>query len=205
MTHPETAIAALFDHEQELEPAGGHDAAASEPVRGRRRPAPDWGGDDLFSSTPRRRRRLDPEQARRAAAERHRSRDVGEHHLYAVPTPEDIKWSHEGRFHRDEVGVAPAEAQPAPAPAPEPGTEPALPPAELADAGADVEFTDIAPPAGRRTVTVTGHPEPRIIRQRRPSLTVDQRIGHRPDRIAGWAFALGMVLILIAILTANMG
>jgi hypothetical protein len=203
MTHPETAIAALFDHEQELAPAVGHDGAASEPVRGRRRPAPDWGGDDLFSSTPRRRRRLDPEQARRAAAERHRSRDVGEHHLYAVPSPEDVEWSHSGRFHRadDEVAVTVAE----PPPAPEPVAGEAVPPAELAAAGADVEFTEIAPPAGRRTVTVTGHPEPRVVRPRRPTPTVDQRIGHRPDRIAGWAFALGMLLILIAILTANMG
>ena len=189
MTHPETAIAGLFDHEQELEPAGAS-------LRGRERPAPDWGGDELFSSTPRRRRRLDPEQARRAAVERHRSRDVGEHHLYAVPSPEDIKWSHTGRFERDEGHV---EDTPAAA-----ATAVAV--TETTEAAADgVEFTEIAKPAGRRTVTVTGHPEPRVIRPRRPAPTVDQRIGHRPDRIAGWAFALGMLLILIAIVTANMG
>src|SRR5215212_564491 len=85
MTHPETAIAALFDHEQELEPAAA-------PLRGRERPAPDWGGDDLFSSTPRRRRR---------------SRDLGEHHLYAVPSPEDVEWSHPARFRRDVAEAAP--------------------------------------------------------------------------------------------------
>ena len=187
MTHPETAIAGLFDHEQDLEPAGA-------PLRGRERPAPDWGGDELFSSTPRRRRRLDPEQARRAAVERHRSRDIGDHHLYAVPSPEDVEWSHPGRFQSDET--APVDAPDAIAPAPAVIDETAV---------EAVEFTEIAKPAGRRTVTVTGHPEPRVIRPRRPAPTVDQRIGHRPDRIAGWAFALGMLLILIAILTANMG
>src|SRR3954451_20113037 len=72
MTHPETAIAALFDHEQELDAAGAPRS---------RRPAPDWGGDDLFSSTPRRRR------------PRQRTRDIGEHHLYAVPAPDEIEWS----------------------------------------------------------------------------------------------------------------
>ncbi len=169
-------------------------------MRGRERPAPDWGGDELFSSTPRRRRRLDPEQARRAAVERHRSRDIGEHHLYAVPSPEDVEWSHPARFQRDEAalvdGPADADALAPDAPAA----------AVVAETAVDaVEFTEIARPAGRRTVTVTGHPEPRVIRQRRPAPTVDQRIGHRPDRIAGWAFALGMLLILIAILTANLG
>ena len=191
MTHPETAIAGLFDHEQDLEPAGAS-------LRGRERPAPDWGGDELFSSTPRRRRRLDPEQARRAAVERHRSRDIGEHHLYAVPSPEDVEWSHPARFQRDEA--APVDA---PAGADAPSSWPPRPIEETAVEA--VEFTEIAKPAGRRTVTVTGHPEPRVIRPRRPAPTVDQRIGHRPDRIAGWAFALGMLLILIAILTANMG
>jgi hypothetical protein len=169
MTHPETAIAALFDHEQELEPA-----------RGRRRPAPDWGGDDLFSSTPRRRRR---------------SRDIGERHLYAVPSPEDVEWSHSGRFRRDDDVPAPPVDQP-PAPIEDAAEVAAVTPE-------DVEFTEIAAPDGRRTVTITGHPEPRVIRPRRPTPTVDQRIGHRPDRIAGWAFALGMLLILIAALTAN--
>jgi hypothetical protein len=202
MTHPETAIAALFDHEQELEPAGA-------PLRGRARPAPDWGGDDLFSSTPRRRRRLDPEQARRAAAERHRSRDIGEHHLYAVPSPDDVEWSHAGRFRRDEPAAA-AGADPEPEAAVPAADEPDAPQSaagavaiETVQAG--VAFAEITPPAGRRTVTVTGHPEPRVIRPRRPAPTVDQRIGHRPDRIAGWAFALGMLLILIAILTAHLG
>ncbi len=55
---------------------------------------------------------------------------------------------------------------------------------------------------GRRTVKIGGQPAqfhsgpPR----RRP---VHERVGPRPDRIAAWAFALGLLLILIAIATAN--
>ena len=37
--------------------------------------------------------------------------------------------------------------------------------------------------------------------RRRPPRTVHERLGPRPDRIAAWACALGLLLILIAILT----
>ena len=57
---------------------------------------------------------------------------------------------------------------------------------------------------GRRTVKIGGrpaefHPSP----ARRSSRTIHERLGPRPDRIAAWAFALGILLILIAIATAN--
>jgi hypothetical protein len=57
---------------------------------------------------------------------------------------------------------------------------------------------------GRRTVKIGGrpaefHPTP----TRRPSRMIHERLGARPDRIAAWAFALGILLILIAIATAN--
>jgi hypothetical protein len=60
-------------------------------------------------------------------------------------------------------------------------------------------------PGGRRTVTVTGRPDPvPVVRTRRPAPTAADRIaGTRPDRVAGWAFAMGMLLILIAFLTAG--
>jgi hypothetical protein len=190
MTHPETAIAGLFDHEQDQ--PGPH-------TRGRERPAPDWGGDELFSSTPRRRRRLDPEQARRAAADRHRLRDVGEHHLQVVTQHDD--WS---SLRPDEDRSATLGPSVTLEPEPPAETVPVAIEAAAASVQA-VEFAEIAPPAGRRTVTITGNPDARTVRPRRPAPTVDQRIGHRPDRIAGWAFALGMLLILIAILTANAG
>src|SRR4051794_8392217 len=43
MNHHESAMADFYDYEQESSPA-------------RRREAPDWGGDELFTTTPRRRR-----------------------------------------------------------------------------------------------------------------------------------------------------
>src|SRR4051794_26823288 len=43
MNNHESAMADFYDHEQESSPTG-------------RRKAPDWGGDDLFTTTPRRRR-----------------------------------------------------------------------------------------------------------------------------------------------------
>jgi len=61
----------------------------------------------------------------------------------------------------------------------------------------------------RRTVKIGGRPEGSLEasryhrdRDRRPRRTAGERIGHRPDRIAMWAFALGLLLIVIAILTA---
>jgi len=52
---------------------------------------------------------------------------------------------------------------------------------------------------GRRTVTITGHPVPP---RRRPSAARSQ-IHARPDRIALWAFLLGLFLVFMAVATAN--
>jgi hypothetical protein len=61
--------------------------------------------------------------------------------------------------------------------------------------------------AGRRTVKIGGRPaqfyDPPARARRRPPPSFHERLGPRPERIAGWAFALGMLLILIAVLTAN--
>ena len=56
---------------------------------------------------------------------------------------------------------------------------------------------------GRRTVKIGGRPGELYApsERRRPPRTVHERLGPRPDRIAAWACALGMLLILIAILT----
>jgi hypothetical protein len=66
-------------------------------------------------------------------------------------------------------------------------------------------------PAVRPTKVITGHPgeAPRPLpvvrsdRHRRRSRTPADWIGPRPERIVGWAFALGLLLILIAITTAD--
>jgi hypothetical protein len=63
---------------------------------------------------------------------------------------------------------------------------------------------------GRRTVVVTGRPgalaeppRPAISERRRPAPTVADRIGGRPDRVAGWAFGLGLTLIAVTVATAG--
>jgi len=59
---------------------------------------------------------------------------------------------------------------------------------------------------GRRTVKIGGRPAEwhgTPARSRRPPRTMHERLGPRPDRVAMWAFALGILLILIAIATAN--
>jgi len=52
----------------------------------------------------------------------------------------------------------------------------------------------------RRTVVITGQPGP--ARRRRPSASA-QQIQARPDRIALWAFLLGLFLVFMAVATAN--
>jgi len=62
----------------------------------------------------------------------------------------------------------------------------------------------IAEPQGRKTVTITGHPDRLPVpRSPRPPRTAVERIGASPDRIAGYAVLLGFVLILIAVLTTG--
>ena len=63
----------------------------------------------------------------------------------------------------------------------------------------------------RRTVRIGGRPEGsleaarfhRDHSRRRPPRQAHERLGARPDRIAMWAFALGLLLILIAVLSAH--
>ena len=70
----------------------------------------------------------------------------------------------------------------------------------------------------RRTVSITGRPADstplRLVEdppqqltigrsRRRPPLSVADRIGTRPDRIAGWAVLLGFVLVLATIITTH--
>jgi hypothetical protein len=65
-------------------------------------------------------------------------------------------------------------------------------------------------PNGRRTTLITGRPEgaPRPLsiappERRRPRRTPAEWIGSSPERIVAWAFLLGLLLILIAISTAD--
>jgi hypothetical protein len=58
-------------------------------------------------------------------------------------------------------------------------------------------------PNGRRTFVIGGHPDRMPLARNRPPRTAIERIGPRPDRIVGYAVAMGVVLILIAILTSS--
>jgi hypothetical protein len=66
-----------------------------------------------------------------------------------------------------------------------------------------------AEPAGRATRVITGRPDgaPRPMRyapeRRRTARTPSEWVGLRPERIVAWAFVLGLLLILIAISTAD--
>jgi hypothetical protein len=88
-------------------------------------------------------------------------------------------------------------------------------PSEIAAVTADRDLGDLedAPPTPpeRRTIKIGGHPEGsleaarfhRDLQRRRPPRTAHERLGARPERLAAWAFALGLLLILIAILSAH--
>ena len=56
---------------------------------------------------------------------------------------------------------------------------------------------------GRRTFVIGGHPDRMPVQRTRPPRTAVERIGPRPDRIVGYAVAMGVLLILIAILTSS--
>jgi hypothetical protein len=78
---------------------------------------------------------------------------------------------------------------------------------------ADDPFATPPPPAGvRRTVQIKGRPTEagrlatiaqRSKAQRHRGRTTSDRVGHRPDRIALWAVALGAILILLAAMTSS--
>jgi hypothetical protein len=77
---------------------------------------------------------------------------------------------------------------------------------------ADDPFATPPPPAGsRRTVQIKGRPTEsrlasvtqRSMAQRHRGRTASDRVGHRPDRIALWAVALGAILILLAAMTSS--
>jgi hypothetical protein len=177
---------AVYDHETE------------DPRAARRRPVADWGvGEEIFDRMPSPRRRFgrttEAPPARRDSHPRERrfepARDVaprGDEPRGVAP-------------RRDEPrGVAPREVAPR-------RDEPReLAPREVATCRA--EPREVAPRGaarggveGRRTVVIGGQAS--VARRPRPSRTAVERVGPRPDRIAAYAVALGLLLIVIAFLT----
>jgi hypothetical protein len=100
------------------------------------------------------------------------------------------------------------------------GAGEAEPPAALTEAPAVedsivAEVVDTPEPTkivsdGRRTIRINGRPGElseiapftSAARRRRPPLTVEERLAGDPTRIIAWAFLLGLLLILIAVLTS---
>jgi hypothetical protein len=125
-----------------------------------------------------------------------------------------------GRFDRDDTILLERDPDPADAPPP---PEPISPAALLSlDVGwqesvrrePEGEFTELIIPGqgvpGRPTVQIRGRgTEGRVDAQlpdrarRRPSRTVSERLGPRPDRVALWALVLAVVLIITAVATAD--
>jgi len=187
----------VYDHDEHEEPRSGR----------RRRPVADWGvGDDVFEQMPRNRfpRAADapPRERRFAKEDERRLRAVEDGPEAEAPEREEPGVPRGGvddgrrtlRIGKDEDL-----------------------PSEIAAIAADrdINTEELAVPSKgqgvpeRRTVKIGGRPEGSLEasryqrdRARRPPRTAGERIGHRPDRIAMWAFALGLLLIAIAILTA---
>ena len=63
--------------------------------------------------------------------------------------------------------------------------------------------------AGRRTVTIRGRgaernlPWPDASSRRRPPRRAYERAGFKPDRVAMWAVLLGVLLVLVAVMSAH--
>jgi hypothetical protein len=113
---------------------------------------------------------------------------------------------------------APRRTSGAPAIVPRRAPEPALAPrrgrheAQIApDAPARRARIKGSPTPGRRTIEIRGQvvPAPDVTRpaeltdRRRPPRRAFDRVGGRPDRVAMWALLMGLMLILVAIGTAD--
>jgi hypothetical protein len=161
----------------------------------RRRPADDWGIDESFPRVRGRRFARHDGSVRDARASegpaRSRRRPV-----------ED--WGADEAFDGATRRTEP-EAQPPAALSEAPTAEETIV-AEIVDAPEPREVVS----DGRRTIRINGRPGEvseiapftSAARRRRPPPTVEERLAGDPTRIIAWAFLLGLLLILIAVLTS---
>ena len=205
MPEPDRPARAVYDHTEEERPAGR-----------RRRQVADWGvGEELFDGMPGRRferRGEDHRIPRGGADDGRRTIRIADDELPPTAAPdvldEEFASREEALRARAEHDTVWAGDEPFADQADEPDEPPLAEPRDLA--------APLAPerhrPAdgvvrggveGRRTIKIGGQPAEFHSAPRRPSRTVHERVGPRPDRIAAWAFALGLLLIIIAIATAS--
>lgn len=215
MPEREARARAVYDHDNEEPRPSGR----------RRRQVADWGvGEELFDGMPGRRfdrrphRELPREDIPRGDVADGRRTIVIETGSDELPL-EALEPAEEEFASRDEAlrarevddelwaGDEPfAEREPEPL-ADEPVDEVRFDDAHDARLEASTEEIVRGTQEGRRTVKIGGRPAefygPPARARQRPPRTVHERLGPRPERIAAWAFALGLLLILIAIVTAN--
>ena len=207
MPEPEGPARAVYDHtEEEPRPTGR-----------RRRQVADWGvGEELFDGMPGRRfeRRGDDHRIPRGGADDgRRTVVIAEGEVPRSEPPEVLDEEFTSREEalraREEHDAVWAGDEPFADETSADDEQPLAPARDLADVLAAPEV--LAPHSaangvvrggveGRRTVKIGGRPaEFHSAPARRRA--VHERVGPRPDRIAAWAFALGLLLILIAIIT----
>jgi hypothetical protein len=185
---------AFYDHEQD------------EPHGRRRRAVADWGvSEDVFDRMPGPRfsRRGEAPRGRFVREEEPRVREEEPRLRNEAPRVRDEAPAAEGRLAEERLAepvsrtiVIEREPELDAEFAAEPYEDPEPLPREYAPRG------HVAP-NGRRTVVIGGHPDRLPIPRTRPPRTAIERIGPRPDRIVGYAVAMGVLLILIAILTSS--
>ena len=208
MQEHEARVRAVYDHEVE-EPRAAR----------RRRQVADWGvGEDVFDRMPSRRfsRGAERPHVRRSPEAATDPRG----HRVEPPAAREPRFAAEPDAATDELWVDSASAERT-----APSARPASPQAAEAESHAkDVPADavprgrtddgrrtivigeprdDDAPVAveGRRTIVIGGHGASAA--RRRPPRSGAERVGPRPDRIVAYAVALGVLLILIAILSAG--
>jgi hypothetical protein len=186
----------------------------------------DWGGDELFTRMPRpravdtappprfRRERPVEDAAPDGRVARERPLALVEPEAATAAAPRTA----EGATRPGQPGEAAAAALAAEdaTRATEPGEAPAPAAEDAMRARAERVGLALVPAEperaanGRRSTVITGRPDgvPRPFpiepaERRRPARRPAQWVGPRPERIVGWAFALGLLLIIIAISTAD--
>jgi len=226
--YEEEDVRSMTDHQGAIAP-GFYDHELDSALENERH-APDWGADDVFATSPRRRFRkshrrhegegdswLSRTDELAMARIRRDGADRRPDHARAVNAGASASSTGAATFDgaapgRD--GAAPGPDRAIATPVPE-VTESARAAADAvvraaAESADEIHFESVAArSAGRRTVVVTGRPEgeppvrPLRTERRRPPRTVAEHVGGRPDRIAAWAFGLGLTLILVAVTTAD--
>jgi hypothetical protein len=209
----------MSEHEARSRAVYDHDNEEPRPAGRRRRQVADWGvGEEIFDHMPGRRfeRRAHQDIPRGDAADGRRTIVIeSDDDVPATPVqpPVDEFASREEALHAREVhdrvwaGDEPF--------AEEPAAAEDVPTDTAEFVAVDFPQADDGTPdgivrggvEGRRTVKIGGRPAewhgPPARARHRPPRAIHERLGPRPDRVAMWAFALGLLLILIAVATGS--